>query len=135
MKLNSTFFEKLGFASDETAEDGFCLQLPLQPFLLQEVGVVHTGALSTMLDTVMGATVSKQFQAFATTIQLNLTYFDLVAKENYVAKTIILDHQENYVTAEGTVTDDNDSLIAKAIGTFKIKPMDSLSMDSLGLKR
>ncbi len=135
MKLNSTFFEKLGFVSKESAELGFRLKLPLQKHLLQEDGFVHSGALSTMLDTVMGAQVSKQFQAFATTIQLNLTFFDLSAKENYFAKTIILDHQENYVTAEGAVIDDNDTLVAKAIGTFKIKPMDLLSLDSLGIKR
>ncbi|XJZ28869.1 PaaI family thioesterase [Bacillota bacterium Lsc_1132] len=131
MKLNSTFFEKMGFLSTESAQSGFQLKLPLKKQLLQEDGVVHSGALSTMLDTVMGATVSKQFQSFATTIQLNLTFFDLTAKENYFAKTIILEQSEQYVIAEGTITDDKDELIAKGIGTFKIKPM----LDSLGLNR
>lgn len=122
MEGNSTFYDKLGFTSHETSENSFLLELPLQTFLLQEEDKIHPGALSTMLDIAMGSIISKKYKAFATTINLNLTFFNLAPKECYRAKTRILDQKDQYVTAEGIVFDQEQILVAKAVGTFKIKP-------------
>lgn len=130
MKINSTFFEKIGLSSSQSPEAELQLELPLKTHLLQEDGRIHPGALSTMLDTVMGAAISRQFQSFATTINLNLSFFDLAPNENYFARTIILNKSENYVTAEGRITNQKDELIAKGIGTFKIKSTDTFSVNS-----
>lgn len=76
MKLpvtRSTFFEYLGFNSTKT--DTFHLDLPLQTILLQDDGTVHPGVFSTMLDISMGATASLETNSFATTINLNVSFF------------------------------------------------------------
>lgn len=118
----SSFYDYLGFIGDETSETGFELELPLNPFLLQDDGTVHPGVFATMLDIMMGATISRQTDSFATTINLNLSYFDLEPKANYTAETVILHRDGKYVTADGVIYDQNKKRIAKATGSFKLNP-------------
>lgn len=124
MKLpvtRSTFFEYLGFNSTKT--DTFHLDLPLQAILLQDDGTVHPGVFSTMLDISMGATASLETNSFATTINLNVSFFDLKPKENYHAKTKILNIEGKVITAEGIVYGQDGAVAAKAIGMFKASPI------------
>ncbi|MEH7336543.1 PaaI family thioesterase [Neobacillus drentensis] len=111
----------MGFKS--AVADKFELKLPLQPHLLQDDGTIHPGVFSTMLDISMGATISIETNSFATTINLNLSFFDLLPKETYQAETKILKHEGKYVTAEGTIFTEDGVLIAKGIGTFKATPI------------
>ncbi|MDN3015295.1 PaaI family thioesterase [Paenibacillus sp. BSR1-1] len=119
-KTSSTFFDYMGFRS--TIADKFELTLPLQTHLLQDDGTIHPGVFSTMLDISMGATISIETSSFATTINLNLSFFDLLPKDIYQAETKILKHEGKYVTAEGTIFTEDGVLIAKGIGTFKATP-------------
>lgn len=116
----SSFYDYLGFIGDETSETGFELELPLNDFLLQDDGTVHPGVFATMLDIMMGATISRQTDTFATTINLNLSYFDLEPKPNYTSETIILHRDGKYVTADGVIYGQDKNLIAKATGSFKL---------------
>jgi acyl-coenzyme A thioesterase PaaI-like protein len=118
----SSFFDYLGFIGDESSEVGFELELPLSPFLLQDDGTVHPGVFATMLDIMMGATISRQTDSFATTINLNLSYFDLEPKSNYSSETIILHRDGKYITADGVIYGQDKNIIAKAIGSFKLNP-------------
>lgn len=117
----STFFEYLGFNSIIT--DKFHLGLPLQTILLQDDGTIHPGVFSTMLDISMGATVSIETNSFATTINLNVSFFDLLPKETYHAETTILNIEGKIITAEGVVFGQDGTVAAKAIGSFKASPI------------
>jgi uncharacterized protein (TIGR00369 family) len=121
-KTNSTFYEYIGFTRDETDQTQFSLELMIQPYLLQDGGSVHPGVFATMLDIVMGATISEKFRSYATTINLNMSFFELLPKEYYRAETAIINRDANYVTAEGVIFDKSKTLIAKGFGTFKIAP-------------
>ncbi|WP_052353710.1 hotdog fold thioesterase [Neobacillus jeddahensis] len=120
-KTNSTFFDYIGFNSG--SPDLFQLELGMGPHLLQDDGTVHPGVFATMLDITMGATISLETNSFATTINLNLSFFDLVPKERYQAETRILNKDDKYVTAEGCIYDQDRFLIAKGNGTFKTGSM------------
>lgn len=117
----STFFDYMGFSS--MISDKFHLGLPMQPHLLQEDGTIHPGVFSTMLDITMGATISIETESFATTINLNLSFFDLLPKEHYHAETKILNMEGKYITTEGMIYDQDGVLVAKGIGTFKASPI------------
>lgn len=120
-ETTSTFFDYMGFSGEWS--DAFQLEIGMQPHLLQDDGTVHPGVFSTMLDIIMGANISLETQSFAATINLNLSFFDLLPKEKYRAETTILNQDGKYVTAEGAIYDQNHSLIAKGIGTFKTSPI------------
>ncbi|MGG3470645.1 PaaI family thioesterase [Neobacillus pocheonensis] len=120
-KTSSTFFDYMGFTS--TVADRFELDLSLQQHLLQDDGTIHPGVFSTMLDISMGATISLETNSFATTINLNLSFFDLSPKDYYQAETKILNQGGKYVTAEGMIYSQDGVLIAKGMGTFKAAPI------------
>lgn len=120
-KINSTFFDYIGFNSG--SPDLFQLELGMRPHLLQDDGTVHPGVFATMVDITMGATISLKTNSFATTINLNLSFFDLLPKESYQAETRILNQDGKYVTAEGCIYDQDRVLIAKGSGTFKTASM------------
>jgi acyl-coenzyme A thioesterase PaaI-like protein len=111
----------MGFSAGQT--DTLQLELDMYPHLLQDDGTVHPGVFSTMLDITMGATVSMETNSFAATINLNLSFFDLLPKESYHAETTILTKKGKYVSAEGVIYDQNRALIAKGMGTFKTNPI------------
>lgn len=124
MKVKDTatnFFEFLGFAGEELEEGGFVIELPFQPYLLQDDGTIHTGVFSTMLDIVLGASISKRFNSFATTINLNLSFLDVEPKTHYRGELTFIHKDGKYVTGEGVILDERNNLIAKGIGTFKIR--------------
>lgn len=120
-ETTSTFFDYMGFSGEWS--DTFQLELGMKPHLLQDDGTVHPGVFSTMLDITMGATISVETNSFAATINLNLSFFDLIPKGKYYAETKILKQEGKYVTAEGTIYDQHHVLIAKGIGTFKTSPI------------
>jgi len=119
----SYFFDYLGFLIKETNEQSIELELPVTTFLLQDDGTIHPGVFATMLDIMMGATISRQTNSFATTIHLNISYFNLDPKSKYTADTTILHLDGKCVSAEGVIYDLNKNQVAKAIGSFKIKPI------------
>ncbi|MCM3586788.1 PaaI family thioesterase [Mesobacillus maritimus] len=121
----SSFYDYLGFMGEEREDSTYELELPINPFLLQDDGTVHPGVFATMLDIMMGATISRQTNSFATTIHLNLSYFDLEPQTKYTADTTILHRDGKYVTADGVVYDQDKNLIAKATGSFKLNPVKS----------
>lgn len=129
MSDNSTFFDLIGFDADEKEDGTFHLELKLQPHLFQEDGTIHPGVFSTMLDIVMGATVSRLFLSFATTINLNVSYFDRSPSSTYKGETTIIDHDDNYVTAEGVILNEQGKVVSKGIGTFKISLRNKASME------
>jgi uncharacterized protein (TIGR00369 family) len=116
----STFFDFMGFSIKESKPTEFHLELPVGPELLEDHGSIHPGVFSTMLDIAIGATVSKTFDSFATTINLNVTFFDLSPKSIYHATADIVNQNGKYITGEGIVFDENQNMIAKATGIFKI---------------
>jgi uncharacterized protein (TIGR00369 family) len=116
----STFYEYMGFNIIETKPSEFYLDLEVGSYLLEDHGSIHPGVFSTMLDIAIGATISKKYDSFATTINLNVSYFDLSPKVGYRALAGIINKNGKYITGEGSIYDENQTLIAKGFGTFKI---------------
>ncbi len=125
MKTNetmSTFFEHIGLRFTENNHvTGQMLEMPAAPHMLQDDGTVHPGVFAAMLDTSLGAFISRTFDSFATTINLNMTYHALEPEETYQASAEVLAKEGKYISAEGKITDQDGKLIASAIGTFKIQ--------------
>ena len=120
VKDNVSFIEFIGFERGKKEDGRFCLELRLKPYLLQDEGIIHPGVYSTMLDIVMGATLNRAFHCFATTINLNVSFFNFSPQQLYKAETLILHRDGNYVTAEGIIKAANNMIMAKGNGTFKI---------------
>jgi uncharacterized protein (TIGR00369 family) len=120
-ETTSTFFEYMGFNIIERNPTEFYLEIPIGPNLLEDHGSIHPGVFSTMLDIAIGATISKKYDSFATTINLNVNYFNLSPQLTYHATATIVNKNGKYVNGEGSIYDEKQTLIAKGVGIFKIR--------------
>jgi uncharacterized protein (TIGR00369 family) len=83
------FFPGLvGIVVEEVRADYARMRLPYRPALAQPAGVMHGGALATLLDTVVVPAVASAYDEprRLATITTHIAYLDAVAREDVVAE-------------------------------------------------
>jgi uncharacterized protein (TIGR00369 family) len=84
-----TLFPTLVGLEVEEIRDGYCrMRLPYRPELNQPAGVVHGGALATLVDTVVVPAVGAAYEQrpVMLTISMNLNYLAAVQEEDAIAE-------------------------------------------------
>lgn len=84
-----TFFPTLVGLEVEEIRNGYCrMRLPYRPELNQPAGVVHGGAIATLVDTVVVPAVGAAYEErpVMLTISMNLHYLAAVQEEDAVAE-------------------------------------------------
>jgi uncharacterized protein (TIGR00369 family) len=115
---NDNLLAYLGFeALDENSRR---LEIHVNRNLLNDDQTIHSGVFSTMLDTAIGFYISKNCNGFATTAQLNCSFFDINYKESYSSSASIVNIDGKLVTGEGIIYDQAGKMVAKGVGTFKV---------------
>lgn len=105
----------------ETVEGGRQrMVLPANPQLANSRGDVHGGAIATLLDATLGATVHSALPEghSCATVTLTVTYL-LPARGTLVGEGRVLRAGRTLVNVEGRVTDAHGRLVAQAVGTFR----------------
>ncbi|WP_173916746.1 PaaI family thioesterase [Halobacillus sp. Marseille-Q1614] len=116
----SPFFSHIGFRIIRFEEGNVLLHLPVQENLFNVNGTLHGGVHASMLDLILGMAIRSTTKTRCTTMNLNINYMAPVSDGNLAAKGRILQQGYRVVTAEGEIYDQEDNLIAKGIGTFKL---------------
>lgn len=115
----------LGFVVEDVRH-GYCrMRLPLRPELMQAAGIVHGGALASLLDSVMvpaiGATLPPK--TWFSTIDLHVQYVDALADDDVVAEGWIVRQGKRTVFGESEArAATSGDLVAKAMSTFTVRP-------------
>jgi acyl-CoA thioesterase len=103
-------------------------QLDVVPELLNPHGVLHGGAVYTMIDYSMGAATMAALPAgeICATIEIKVSYLAGVrpvgsrATATLTCETMIVKQGRNIVFLESRVVDDGDALVATASGSFAV---------------
>ncbi len=124
MKLPSPnpFVEMLGVECVSITPGEAVLALTLRPELLNSWGVAHGGVTFTLLDVAVsaaGRSLDPEYRIGAT-LELK-TSFLAPASGRLVAKARAWPQGRSMACAEGEVTRDDGTLVAKALGTFKFR--------------
>ncbi len=107
-------------------DDGdYCLKIDLQAIHLSRAGLVHGGMVFTMLDAALGRAVINQLQRgySSPTIEMKINYFRPASAGELIARGRVVNQSKQLCYAEGEVVNGEGKLIARATGTFFIKPM------------
>jgi uncharacterized protein (TIGR00369 family) len=86
------FLAHLGLAFEDLRLDYARMRLPFAPFLEQGRGVVHGGAIATLIDSVVVGAVLSAFDERPrrlATIDLHVHYLDAVLREDVVAEAFV----------------------------------------------
>ncbi|MFC7062120.1 PaaI family thioesterase [Halobacillus seohaensis] len=120
MNNHSSFFDYIGYQKYKGENQPIKLELNIKEKVLSEDGTIPAGVFASMLDIVVGSTISSEMGNPTTTVNLNMNFFDLTNKGAYTAFASITYKDEKMITGEGVVVDKMKNIVAKGVGTFKV---------------
>src|SRR5690606_3649136 len=120
------FVEYLGIRLTEQSKERAVIALDRRPELLNSWGSTHGGVIMTMLDYVMGAAVRGHYGAdnSVLTVDLSLGFMKPATSEQMIAEGRVLHRGRSTAFCEAEARDQSGTLLAKAIGTFRLLPPD-----------
>ena len=114
------FLKLLGVTRESSANGLACLRMPMRPEFTNLLDAAHGGVLMALLDTAMAsaAVSSVDFQSSAVTLSINVTFLQPGRG------TLTIEGQRtgggrSICYCEGTVHDEQGTVLARAIGTFR----------------
>jgi uncharacterized protein (TIGR00369 family) len=128
---NSRFSQLLDVKTIQYEKGEVVLQLTVDEHHKNAIQTVHGGVLATLIDNVIGATITSITNLPSTTINLNIQYLKPAQAGILTVKANILHLGYRIITGEGIVTDQENNTIAKGAGTFKLlRPKKESSLNS-----
>lgn len=117
----SNFIQHLHIRPYRNKDGNIVLELKVDEHVLNLNDTLHGGVHATLLDTVIGQSIAQQALSPVATINLSV-FYSAPARKNSVltAEAKIVNQGNSIATGEGIITDENGTLIAKAVGSFKI---------------
>jgi acyl-CoA thioesterase len=116
------FADLLGFEVEKRS-DGTCTScIEIQPHHHNPHGIVHGAVVYALADTGMGGALTAQLNEdeFCSTVEIKINYFRPAVSGRIRCETSVINRGSRTGVMESDVFDDQDRLIARAMGTFMI---------------
>ncbi|HUW64032.1 MAG TPA: PaaI family thioesterase [Spirochaetia bacterium] len=119
---DSNFWSLLGMSVLHREKGKAEILLPVSDKLLQLFGVVHGGAIASLIDSVIGLAVNGFLDhgLQAATVEMNVNYLLPVTKGRLIAAATILQQGKRIIVGSAEVRDDKDRLVACGRATYII---------------
>ncbi|WP_223587789.1 PaaI family thioesterase [Neobacillus bataviensis] len=114
------FFKHIGFEIVSGNKDEILLKLAVKKELLNTNNSLHGGVHASMLDMVQSIQLRTIYQTSISTVNLDVHYFAPVNTGDLFASAKILQQSYKLATIESEIIDENNQLIAKGTGVYKI---------------
>ena len=116
------FVGHLGIEVDTIADGKATLSLKLRPELTNSFGSAHGGVIMSLMDVALCTAARSQHpdSIGVITIDLSLQFIG-AGKGTLVAEARVLKPGRNTVFTEGEIRNEDQSLVAKAIGTVRVR--------------
>ena len=118
-----TYFpQEVGLVVEEIRTDYARMRLPFRPELNQPAGVVHGGAIATLIDTVVVPAIGQAYEIGRVylTIGMNISYLGAVVGEDAVAEGWVEQRGRSIVFSSAEVRTESGTLAAQASLTYKV---------------
>ena len=117
------FPQLLGLAVEEVRYDYCRMRLPFRTDLQQPAGVVHGGAIASLIDAVVVPAIGSGLPADAryATVDLQVQFLGAVSEEDMVAEGWVVQRGRSIVFCEADVTaGDGGRRVARGLMTYKV---------------
>jgi uncharacterized protein (TIGR00369 family) len=117
------FPKHLGLQVEEIREDYARLRLPYRPEYQQPAGVVHGGAITSLIDTVVVPAVGGAYEVRAQmlTLSLNVSFLGAVRQEDAIAEGWITQRGRSIVFCDAVVHTESGAPVATASLVYKVR--------------
>jgi uncharacterized protein (TIGR00369 family) len=123
-KWDRIFFPSLvGIQVEEVRRDYCRMRLPFRPELEQPAGVVHGGAIATMLDSVVVPAVGSAYTAEHrySTVDMNIQYLAALVHDDAIAEGWVVKRGRTMVFCEAELIGGaKGNLVARALLTYHV---------------
>ncbi|MEY3093462.1 MAG: hypothetical protein RIU67_2245 [Actinomycetota bacterium] len=119
------FIQHVGIEVEEVRFDYCRMRLPFRPELEQPMGVVHGGAIATLLDVVVVPAIGSRYGADVgySTVDMHVQYLSALVKEDAVAEGWIVKRGRSVVFCEAEIIGaTSGKLIARSVLTYNVSP-------------
>lgn len=119
----------------EEIRDGYCrMRLPYRPELNQPAGIVHGGAIATLIDTVVVPAVAAPYdhQPMLATIGMDIQYLGPVAEQDAVAEGWVTKRGRSTVFCRAEVRTETGDLAATASLIYKVSKSRQMEPEGSG---
>ena len=120
-----TYFPNVvGLVVEEIRTDYCRMRLPYRPELEQPAGVVHGGAIATLIDTVVVPAVGQAYELgwMYVTVTMDIQYLGAVVGEDAVAEGWVEQRGKTLVFCAAEVTNASGKRVAKGSLTYRVGP-------------
>lgn len=117
------FTTLVGIDVEEILTDYCRMRMPFRPELEQAAGVVHGGAIATLLDSVVVPAVGCAYEADQnfSTVDFHATYLSALVQEDAVAEGWVVKRGRSTVFCEAEIVGaPSGKLIARALLTYNV---------------
>jgi uncharacterized protein (TIGR00369 family) len=122
------FFNVVGLELEEVRLDYARMRLPYRPELRQPAGVVHGGAIATLIDTVVVPALASAYEElpFMVTLDLQIRYLSAAVETDLIGEGWVTRRGKSVTFAQAQVwrTIDNE-VVAEGWMTYKVAPQRS----------
>ena len=117
------FVSHLRILTDELGEGTAKLSLPVEPHLKNSLGTVHGGVIMSLLDVALctAARTLHPESVGVITIDLSTSFIGGGSGERLLAEARVLKDGRSMSFVEGEARNPDGSLVAKAIGTVRVR--------------
>lgn len=121
-RVRVPFVEHLGIRLTEQSRQRASIVLDKRPELLNSWGAAHGGVVMTMLDYVMSAAVRGHYgiDGGVLTVDMSVGFMNAGTSSHILAEGRVLHGGTSTAFCESEARDEAGTLLAKAIGTFKL---------------
>jgi uncharacterized protein (TIGR00369 family) len=118
------FTNVVGIVLEEVRADYARMRLPYRPELRQPAGVVHGGALATLVDVVVVPAVGSAYDEFRRllTLDMHVSYLDAVREEDAVAEGWVEKRGRSTVFCRVEIRTPRGTLATTATLLYKVGP-------------
>ncbi|WP_066308608.1 PaaI family thioesterase [Bacillus sp. FJAT-29814] len=117
---NNPFFKHIGFEFIKEEGSEIVLKLPLKQDLLNTNKTLHGGVHASILDAVQTVVLRNLYKCSVSALNLDVHYFAPSVSGNLFARAKVLQQGYKLATVEAKITDEQQQLIAKGTGVYKI---------------
>lgn len=110
----------LGLETEYLEDGSYRFQVPITPFMLNNLHFVHGGISATLADATMGSLARRSTGKKVVTVDMNLHYLAPGKGKKLISTARLLRKGKQLVFCECTITNDRGDKVLSASGTFFI---------------
>ncbi|CAM3711905.1 PaaI family thioesterase [Cytobacillus oceanisediminis] len=116
----SPFWKHMGITFDRFEPGDVIIKMPVKKELGNSNGVMHGGALTSILDSIIGATIRSTREVRVATISLTTQFIAPVKEGTLYARATLINDGKRIQYVESKAFNERDETIGTALGTFAI---------------